>query len=603
MRYRIDFARKGNGNGNAMGWLLLPVLFSCTQLGASAAAVVSRDAAMTLRSTHNATTEAETMQQRIMRITEDVGALGEFYNIDISPQRVERLEEYYNEQLTQLKDQPFDSLDQQDKVDYLLIQNYMRRQLRQLELDAERDAKMKPLLPFAPIIIRLSEDRQKMKPIDPKKAAADLYEAEKMRLDIMANIESGDVEVDKTSAFRAVNAIDDLAALLEEWFGFFNGYDPMFTWWATEPYNAMSEGLKALSPLILQKLVGVSPEEKDDAIVGDPIGADGLAADLEAEMIPYSTEELVEIGEKEYEWCEAEMIKASKDLGYGKDWRKALEHVKNLYVEPGNQTQLVHELAIEAIDYMKEHDLITVPPLAEEVWRMVMLSPEQQRVSPFFLGGKYIQVAYPTNTMTHEEKLMSLRGNNVHFSRSVVHHELIPGHNLQFFMNSRNRPYRGLFGTPFWVEGWSLYWEMVLWDMKFPATPENRIGMLWWRMHRCARIIFSLKFHLGEMQPQEAIDFLVEKVGHERSTAEGEVRRSFAGNYSPLYQAGYMLGALQIYAMRKELEEAGGFVEKEFHDRILRENEMPIEMLRALITEQDLSPDFEASWRFYDSRD
>lgn len=53
-----------------------------------------------------------------------------------------------------------------------------------------------------------------------------------------------------------------------------------------------------------------------------------------------------------------------------------------------------------------------------------------------------------------------------------------------------------------------------------------------------------------------------------------------------------MLGALQIYAMRKELEAAGGFVEKEFHDRFLRENEMPIEMLRALITEQDFAAGF-----------
>lgn len=593
MRYRIDPARKGNG----MGWFLLPLLLS-TQVGASA--MVSRDAAITLRSTDNATTEAETMQQRIVRITEDVQALDQFYNIEMSPQRVERLEAYYKEQLEQLNEVPFESYDQQDKVDYLLIQNYMRRQLRQLELDAKRDEKMMPLLPFASTIIQLSEDRQKMKPIDPKKAAGELHEAEKKRLEVMKQIESGELEADKTTAFRAVNAIDDLTSVLDEWFGFYNGYDPLFTWWVTEPYNAMSSGLQALSPVILEKLVGVSPEEKDDAIVGDPIGADGLAADLEAEMIPYSTEELVKIGEKEYEWCEAEMIKASKDLGYGKDWRKALEHVKNLYVDPGNQTQLAHDLAIEAIDYVKEHDLITVPPLAEEVWRMVMLSPEQQRVSPFFLGGRYIQVAFPTNTMSHEEKLMSLRGNNIHFSRAVVHHELIPGHNLQYFMKTRYRPYRQLFDTPFWIEGWSLYWEMVLWDRKFPRTPENRIGMLFWRMHRCARIIFSLKFHLGEMQPQEAIDFLVEKVGHERSTAEGEVRRSFAGNYSPLYQAGYMLGALQIYAMRKELETAGGFVEKEFHDRFLRENEMPIEMLRALVTEQDLQRDFEASWRFYD---
>src|SRR6201999_1699675 len=107
--------------------------------------------------------------------------------------------------------------------------------------------------------------------------------------------------------------------------------------------------------------------------------------------------------------------------------------------------------------------------------------------------------------------------------------------------------------TPFSVEGWALYWEFILWDKGFPETPENRIGMLFWRMHRCARIIFSLKFHLGQMTAAECVDFLVQKVGHERATAEGEVRRSFAGDYSPLYQAGYMLGAFELRALRHEL--------------------------------------------------
>lgn len=210
--------------------------------------------------------------------------------------------------------------------------------------------------------------------------------------------------------------------------------------------------------------------------------------------------------------------------------------------------------------------------------------------------------SYPTDTMDHEDKMMSMRGNNVHFSRSTVFHEMIPGHHLQYHMMARYKPYRQMFSTPFWIEGWALYWEMILWDKKFPSTPENKIGMLFWRMHRCARIIFSIKFHLGQMSPQECIDLLVDWVGHERSTAEGEVRRSFAGDYSPLYQAGYMLGALQLYVLRKEVVDTRRMTEKEYHDRVLQANMMPIELLRALITAQQVSPDFKPSWRFYEGK-
>jgi len=227
-----------------------------------------------------------------------------------------------------------------------------------------------------------------------------------------------------------------------------------------------------------------------------------------------------------------------------------------------------------------------------------MLSPEEQKVSPFFLGGEVIQVAFPTDAMADDDKQMTLRGNNVHFSRATVQHELIPGHELQGFMNERYNPERQAFATPFWTEGWAVYWEMRLYDAGFPRSPEDRIGMLFWRMHRAARIIFSLKFHLGQMTPEQAIDFLVERVGHERANATAEVRRSFNGSYPPMYQAGYMLGALQLRALQAEVVGKGKMSDREFHDMILRENQMPIELLRALLLNQPLTAAYTAKWRF-----
>ncbi len=227
-----------------------------------------------------------------------------------------------------------------------------------------------------------------------------------------------------------------------------------------------------------------------------------------------------------------------------------------------------------------------------------MISPERQLISPFFLGGETLQIAYPTDEMEHADKMMSMRGNNPHFSRATVHHELIAGHHLQGFMNRRYKDYR-YYRTPFWTEGWALYWELLLWDMDFPRSPEDRIGMLFWRMHRCARIIFSLNYHLGEWTPQECIDFLVDRVGHERANAEGEVRRSFTAGYGPLYQLAYMIGGMQFYAMKKELVDSGKMTIKEYHDVVLRENAMPVEMVRAIITDQKLKKNFETSWEFY----
>lgn len=193
---------------------------------------------------------------------------------------------------------------------------------------------------------------------------------------------------------------------------------------------------------------------------------------------------------------------------------------------------------------------------------------------------------------------MAMRGNNRHFTRIVAAHELIPGHHLQRFMAERNREYRSLFSTPFLVEGWALYWELTLWDMHYAQSPEDRIGMLFWRMHRCARIIVSLKFHLNQMQPSEMVDFLVERVGHEKLGATSEVRRFIGGSYSPLYQCGYMIGGLQLRALRAEVVGAGRLTDHQFNDTVLTYNAIPIELIRAGMLNSPLTRDTKSGWKF-----
>ncbi len=166
-------------------------------------------------------------------------------------------------------------------------------------------------------------------------------------------------------------------------------------------------------------------------------------------------------------------------------------------------------------------------------------------------------------------------------------------------MANRYKTYRQPFSTPFWTEGGALYWEMLLWDMNFAKSPENRIGMLFWRMHRSARIIFSLSFHLEKMTAQECVDLLVKKVGHEVDNATAEVRRSFDGSYGPLYQCAYLLGGLQLRGLRRELVDTGKMTNRAFHDAVLKENRIPIEMVRASLTNQKLTRDFVSSWKFY----
>ena len=509
-----------------------------------------------------------------------------------------RLDVLYNEYLDRLSRIDFNGLQQECKVDYILFKRDLKQKLEQSAAEAREFDKVKAYFPFADSIYAIERLRRRGHQLNSELLAKDWFEYKKSIGDLQKKLHA-DSSLDRDALFEAGQVISDLKRALSSIYEFYNGYDPLFTWWIPKTYKELDEALNAYAASFKEKNGRFIAPDKS-GIAGQPAGREELIRQLKYEMIPYSPEELIDIANKEFAWCDKEMLKASHDMGFGDNWKAALEKVKNSYVPPGQQPEMILRLFNESVDFLKKHDLVTIPPLAEETWGMIMMTPERQLVNPFFTGGNEISISYPTNTMEEDDRLMSMRGNNPYLSRATVHHELIAGHNLEGFSNQRHRTYRN-FGSGFWTEGWSLYWELLLWDLGFPKTPEDRVGMLFWHMHRCARIIFSLNYHLGKWTPEQCIDFLVDRVGHERANAAGEVRRSFEDRYPPLYQLAYLTGGRQFYALKKELVDGGKMTYRQYHDAVMSLNAMPIEMIRAILTKQPLDKDYTAKWRFYDN--
>jgi len=549
--------------------------------------------------------QSSELRELVERFLEDRRGLEVMHPVANSPLQLRRFGEFYHAWLTKLEAMNYDQLGVEGRIDWQLLHGELKYQLALLDRQQKRMAEMVPLLPFFEQLAALQEKRREYVRPDGKASAGVLADARVQIEAVRKALESGlsekpaenAIKTDKIVALRAINQLNATSEQLANWFKHYDAYDPEFGWWTREPYKKLTSALDDYAKFLREKIVGAKPGE-DEPIVGDPIGADGLAIDLEHEMIPYTPQQLIAVAEKEFAWCEAEWKKVAQELGYGDDWKKALEKMKEDYVAPGDQPQMIAGLAYEAVDFITKRDLVTVPPHMIDDWTMTMMSPERQKVNPFFLGGDRIIVSFPTDTMDHKDKLDSLRANNVHLCRATVFHELIPGHHMQFWYLDRYNQHRRTFDTPFWIEGWALWWEFHLWDLGFQQKPLDRAGALFWRTHRCARIIFSLNFHLGKWTPQECIDFLVDRVGHDRHTATGEVRRSFNGDYSPLYQVGYMMGAIQIRALYGELVKSGRMTEKDFHDAFMKGGVMPIEMARARLSGAKLPRDWKSSWKF-----
>lgn len=539
----------------------------------------------------------------IKRYETDHNELARFYGRRaLSQSHAERLEKFNDDSMASLKKIDFNDLSQAGRVDYLLMRHRLEYEKKSLETHRKKLSEIEDLVGFKKGVLELYEGYRQRGPMEARPTAEKLVGIHKAVSEIKGKVALGKGEGKLAStavlAQRAQKVVGELQRKLDGWYRFYAGFDPEFSWWVRQPYGELEKELEAYQKK-LGELVTGGKKGGEAPLVGDPIGAAALADDLAVEMLSYSPEELLAIGEREFAWCRAEMKKAAAEMGFGKDWVKALDKVKQDFVPPGEQDDLSAEIAKDAMEFLEKRSLVTVPDLCEETWYLKMLGKRQQETLPYAVYfGQAIGIAYPTDEMSLEQKLMSLRGNNSHFTRAVIPHELIPGHHLQRFMAARHATHRGIFRTPFYVEGWALHWEMLLYDLNYPRTPEERIGMLFWRSHRCARIIVSLKFHLGQMTPQEMISFLVNEVGLEESGATSEVRRYIGDSYSPLYQCGYMIGGLQLRALYRQTVGEGKMSPREFHDSVLKMGPIPIEMVRAILLKTPLSCDHEASWGF-----
>lgn len=558
----------------------------------------------------------------------DLFSVSGFYELPWSVIRFERMERLQRDWQGRLAAMDFDRLDQHGRVDYLLLRTKFASELDDQAQESQQRTELAELIPFREDIQALEEARWRLAPVDSEKAAARLAVVPDQVKQLRERIDQGKktqatqkkeaetkpagepsstpkkdapppLKPSPSLALRAATAVESLRRSLRIWFTFYDGFTPEFSWWVRKPHEGADKALEEYAKYLREEIAGQHGKD-EDPLVGDPVGDQAIQRLLAGAMIAYTPREIVAIGERELAWCEGEMRKAAREMGFADNWKPALAKVKSSFVPPGSQDDLVAEQAREAIRFVKDHDLITVPPLCEETWRLTMTAPERQKTTPYAAyGGGEMTVAYASESMKHDDKLMAMRGNNRHFTRIVTAHELIPGHHLERYQANRYRTYRRLFSTPFFVEGWGLYWELRLWDLKYAKSPEDRIGMLFWRMNRAARIIVSFKFHLGTMAPAEMVDFLVDRVGNEKFGATSEVRRYLV--YPPLYQAAYMLGGLQLHALHREAVGSGRMTEKAFHDAVLRGHAMPVEMVRAELLDLPLTRDFQAHWRFADA--
>jgi uncharacterized protein (DUF885 family) len=161
-----------------------------------------------------------------------------------------------------------------------------------------------------------------------------------------------------------------------------------------------------------------------------------------------------------------------------------------------------------------------------------------------------------------------------HFGLSLTcAHEAYPGHHLQFVRSNQHpRRWRRLFAHAVFYEGWTLWCEQMMVDLKIDRSPWLQVQQLHDALWRCHRILVDLRLQTRRYSYEQAIRHMQRHLGFTRARAEADVNWYTA---QPAVPMSYWLGRLENERLRVRLMQGRGWSLKQFNDWLLRFGTLP----------------------------
>ncbi len=164
---------------------------------------------------------------------------------------------------------------------------------------------------------------------------------------------------------------------------------------------------------------------------------------------------------------------------------------------------------------------------------------------------------------------------------SLVLHEAVPGHHLQIAIAQELTElpeYRRHSHPTAFAEGWGLYAESLGEEMGFFEDPYSKFGQLTFEMWRAVRLVVDTGLHSLGWSRDRAVEFFRENTGLTELEIGVEVDRYIVW---PGQALAYKIGQLKIRELRTYAEKRLGdrFDERAFHDLVLREGALPMNLL------------------------
>ena len=194
-------------------------------------------------------------------------------------------------------------------------------------------------------------------------------------------------------------------------------------------------------------------------------------------------------------------------------------------------------------------------------------NPEQHR------AGNYVVNTYDLK----QRPLYNLPALTAHEGVPGHHHQISLGQELRNVSRFRQSLYPNAFG-----EGWGLYAEKLAGEMGIYKTPYEKFGQLTYEMWRACRLVVDTGMHWKGWTREQAEACFFENSALAPHNIKTEVERYISW---PGQALAYKIGELKIIELRQRATNSLGdkFDLRSFHDVVLKDGGMPLDLLEAKI--------------------
>jgi len=267
-----------------------------------------------------------------------------------------------------------------------------------------------------------------------------------------------------------------------------------------------------------------------------------------------------------------------------------LDKLAEQHPDDGTVVGYAKEVVGEATDFVKSHDLVTIPDTPLDVIAM----PEFKRgvaiaycdsPGPLDKTGKTFFAVAPTpKDWSKERKESFFREYNNYEIRDLTVHEAMPGHYLQLaHANEFRAPtlVRAIFRSGTFIEGWAVYCEQMMAEQGY-GGPEVKMQQLKMRLRAIANAILDQSIHAGNMTEKEAMDLMMKETFQQEGEAVAKWKRA---RLTSAQLSTYFVGVTEHLDLRGRAKTKAGasFDLKKYNDQVISFGSPPVKYVPELM--------------------